>query len=83
LEKEMGVKKYVICLSDTAVSRMAELAARLQQAGFQVNLQLDATGVITGAADEAIVPRIRSMDGVRSIEEEQVFQLPPAGSDPA
>ena len=54
------------------------MAAALQEAGLRLGQTLPATGVITGAVEDATaLEAIAAVDGVAAVEQVQEIQLPP------
>ena len=53
---------------------------RLRQAGFRIEQSLEAVGVVTGSVPEEKMASIREIEGVKSIELEQEYQLAPPDS---
>ncbi len=74
----MAIKTYLVVANDAAFAQLGELADRLRAAGLHVTRQLDATGVVVGSADEAVLPTLQAVNGVAAIEEERTYQLPPS-----
>ena len=54
-----------------------EIAKELKANGFAVDQVLDEIGAITGAADDAVVPKLRSIDGVADVSPEGAIDIGP------
>jgi hypothetical protein len=67
----MRKARYLVTLDDRADMSMADLAVKLRAAGFEIAEQLDAIGIIIGQADDAVIERVRELDGVTSVEQER------------
>ena len=67
-----------VLVADDHVAAIDEVAAALQRAGLRLGEVLPASGVITGAVDDAAaIPALAGVDGVEAVEPEQEIQLPP------
>ena len=67
-----------VLVADEHIEAIDELAAALQEAGLRLGQTLPATGVITGAVeDAAALEAIAAVDGVAAVEQVQEIQLPP------
>ena len=53
------------------------LLADLERAGLKVEQVLDAIDVVTGKANEDAAPKLRKVEGVKSVEEEQAIDIGP------
>jgi hypothetical protein len=73
-----GQKKWVVTLSGRRP--LAELRADLEAAGFKIEQALEEIGVITGTAEREAVSKLRQVDGVESVEQDQEIDIgPPDG----
>jgi hypothetical protein len=61
--------------------QIEDLAERLKRAGMKVTSRHKEIGVISGSIDSDRLERLREVEGVSEVEEEQEFQLPPPGED--
>ena len=73
-----GQKRWVVSLSGHRP--LAEIRADLEKAGFKTEQALDAISVIIGIANQDIVDKLRHIEGVENVEEEQEIDIgPPDG----
>ena len=73
-----GQKKLVVTLSGRRP--FAAIRPELQAAGFNIEQTLEAIGVLTGTADQETIKKLREVDGVESVEQEQEIDIgPPDG----
>ena len=73
-----GQKKWVVTLSGRRP--LAEMRSDLEAAGFKIEQALDAIGVITGTAEPDAVSKLRQLEGVESVEQDQEIDIgPPDG----
>ena len=72
-----GHKRWVVTLSGHRP--LAAVRADLEHAGFKIEQSLDAIGVMTGIVEPDAVARLRQLDGVESVEEEQQIDIGPPG----
>lgn len=71
-------KTWVITASaDTPIEELSRALAKAGLLGIQV---LDELGIITGTADENVVPQLRRVPGVIDISEDPTFDVGPPGS---
>lgn len=78
--KKGGARKVVVTVDDDHMTSIGEVADRLRAAGVKVDGVMEATGMITGDADEVQAASLKGIKGVASVEEETGFQLPPPDS---
>ena len=72
-------KRIVVTIGDEHLPKIKSIAARLRSQGMKVDSVLEATGLITGAS--AKPSALKRVAGVKSVEEETRFQLPPPDSE--
>ncbi|NUS99789.1 MAG: ketohydroxyglutarate aldolase [Sphingomonas sp.] len=70
-----GQKRWVVTLSGHR--SLAEIQADLRHAGLKIEQTLEAIGVITGTASSEAVSKLRRLEGVESVEEEQEIDIGP------
>lgn len=71
-------KSWVVTTSgDRAVK---DIAKDLRAAGFSVDHVLDEIGAITGAADDRVVEKVRSIKGVTDVSPEGEIDIGPPGA---
>lgn len=67
----------VVSLDDDHLDRFDDVAAQLTDHGLRIDQVLRALGTVTGRIDPSRIVDIEGVDGVSSVEEEHVVQLPP------
>ena len=73
-----GQKKWVVTLAGHRP--LAKIRSELEAAGFRVEEALEAIGVITGTADEKVIGKLRHVEDVVSVEQDQEIDIgPPDG----
>ena len=73
-----GQMKLVVTL--TGRRSLAAICSELEAAGFKIEQTLDSIGVLTGTADQQAIGKLRDVDGVESVEQEQEIDIgPPDG----
>ncbi|TCK25608.1 hypothetical protein [Pseudonocardia endophytica] len=60
---------------------VADVVARLEAAGVQVDKVLEAVGVIVATVADGGVRALAEIEGVGSVEEDREVRLPPPDSD--
>jgi hypothetical protein len=60
--------------------RFDAVVAGLTQAGLAVEAEWPVTGTLAGTVTESLLPAVRAVDGVVSVEPEQTFRIAPPGS---
>jgi hypothetical protein len=61
-------QRISVILNDEALGRIQQIAGELSDAGMHVERQLPITGFIGGTATTEIIPALRAVDGVLSVE---------------
>jgi hypothetical protein len=80
-ETSIGTVEVTIAVDDASVERIADVAARLEQAGLRDAHAQSRIGVITGSVDEpALTSALEEVEGVAAVEVTRSFQLPPPDS---
>lgn len=74
------VKSVVVTVSDEALPKIRDVAARLADKGMTVERVLSSMGTISGQVASAGTAALASVPGVTSVAEEAVSRLPPSGS---
>lgn len=73
-----GQKKLVVTLSGRR--SLAAILPELEAAGFKIEQTLESIGVLTGTGDQEAIKKLREVDGVDSVEQEQEIDIgPPDG----
>lgn len=75
-------KSVVVTVADDALDSIQDVARRLTAKGLKVERVLPVTGVISGSCASNCVSSLRRVEGVLSVEDEAVADLPPPGSSP-
>lgn len=70
----------LISVDKNYLERLPEVANKLQIAGFKVKDQLDEIGIITGSISSDKVQPLSAIEGVSSVEYEEVYELAPSDS---
>lgn len=70
-----------VTVDDDHVDRIEDIVDQLRAAGLQVHQVLGSVGIITGEVTDAQRPAIAQVAGVASVQDQQMFQLPPPDSD--
>lgn len=74
-------RHVTVTVADSHAGDLAGVAGRLAQAGMQVEQVLAALGVITGSVEDTELASIEALPGVRGVEDQVSFQIPPPGAD--
>ena len=74
-------RSVTVVVADSHAGDVAAVAARLAQAGMQVEQVLVALGVITGSVDDAALSSLEDLAGVARIEQQRSFQIAPPDAD--
>jgi hypothetical protein len=74
-------RSVTVTVADSHTGAIDELAARLRQAGMDVEQVLGALGVITGSIDDAQLAAIEALPGVAAVEPQASFQIPPPDAE--
>ena len=70
-------KRLVVTVSDEKLADIHAVAGELSERGLEVDRVLPVTGVITGSLGSGSVAGLHGVEGVASVEEEAVSELPP------
>jgi homoaconitase/3-isopropylmalate dehydratase large subunit len=73
-------KSVIVTVADDELNKINQLANRLGDEGMKVDRVMPVTGVIAGSCAASRVADLKKVDGVMSVEEEVVAQLPPQDS---
>ena len=68
--------RIVVTVDPAALADIDAVARRLVRAGMTVDQILSATGIITGSADDAVVPGLGGLAGIVSVESDTDFRTP-------
>jgi len=74
-------RNLVVTVDDEHMTSLSDVADRLRAAGLTVKNVMDGVGAITGHGDASLTS-LRSIKGVKAVEEEPVLGVPPPGADP-
>lgn len=61
-------------------ARFAEVVEALQQAGLAVTAQQRTIGTLSGTVPADLIPALKAVDGVATVEQEGGFLIPPPES---
>ena len=76
-ESTAGPVRVVVAVDP---DRYADVVDALRGAGLAVKTQWPVTGTLAGTVREPLLPALRSVDGVVSVELDQTFRIGPPGS---
>jgi hypothetical protein len=69
-----------VSVDDEHLDDLPKVAARLREAGMQVERALPTIGTITGSVPASKLHAVRATEGVADVEESREYQLPPPDS---
>lgn len=75
------MRLVTVTVDEAHAGAIDEVAARLRDAGMDVDRVLGAIGVITGSVAASHLHRVAAVDGVASVEEQAGFKLPPPDAE--
>ncbi|MBL7498426.1 hypothetical protein [Frankia nepalensis] len=75
--EDIGV---IVTVDDAYLTRIAEVSAALRANGMHIDQALDDIGVITGSIAGTDSRSLANVEGVKAVEPERSFQLPPSDS---
>ena len=79
--KSSKPKSLIVTVADEALGSIESLADRLRNQGMKVNRVMPVTGTITGSAEASKVARLKKLEGVTRVDEEEIAaELPPPES---
>ncbi len=79
-KKTKNMKSVIVTISDEALNDIDNVAKQLKNTGMKVKQVMQATGVITGHTDSSKLADLKKVNGVMSVEEEVISNLPPPDS---
>lgn len=68
--------KVLVSVADEYLQRFTEVLDQLTEAGMAIERENRAIGVISGSIDANHISKIRSLEGVATVEESRQIQLP-------
>ena len=71
-------KSWIVTTSGERSTK--DIAKDLKAKGFTVDQVLDEIGAITGAADETVVPKLRTIDGITDLSADGAIDIGPPDS---
>jgi len=74
-------RAVTVTAADSHAGALDDLAARLRQAGMDVEQVLGALGVVTGSIDASQLAAIEALPGVGAVELQAGFQIAPPDAD--
>jgi hypothetical protein len=75
------VRLVTVTVDEAHAGAIDEVAARLRDAGMDIDRVLGAIGVITGSVAASQIPLVEAAEGVASVEEQTSFKLPPPDAE--
>lgn len=72
--KRAGNVNVLVTIDEAHRGKLAAVAADLEQAGMTVGETFELGGVIAGKVPTRMVGKLRSLEGVQSVEEEPIFE---------
>lgn len=73
--------KLSISVDDEHLSRFAKVLEDAEKAGMEIGAKHKDLGVATGSIDRDKIDSLRSVKGVKHVEEEREIRIPPPESD--
>jgi hypothetical protein len=73
-------KHLLVTLDDESLGRIDEVVAKLKKAGLTKVKKMESIGIVSGDADAEAVEKLKTVQGVRAVEESTWIQLPPPDS---
>ena len=75
------MRLVTVTVDEAHAGAIDEVAARLRDAGMDVDRVLGAIGVITGSVAASRLHLVEAVEGVASVEQQTSFKLPPPDAD--
>ncbi|ACB49943.1 hypothetical protein cce_0592 [Crocosphaera subtropica ATCC 51142] len=69
-----------ICVDDAHLSKIEQIAQKLQSSGMTVTQTLANIGIINGSISSEQLNHVAQIEGVETIERQQTYQLNPPSS---
>ena len=76
----MSEVKISVCLDDAHLHNIEKIAQQLQSAGVSVEQSLAGIGIISGSIDRDRIQSLYQIEGVKQIEQQEVYQIAPPNS---
>ena len=73
--------KVTVTVDDSHLGQIEEVTRKLADSGMTVEQTLPTIGIITGAVQAAQVRSLQHVSGVRAVEVDRHYQLPPPDSN--
>ena len=73
-EAESSNMNVLVCVGKSHRSKIKGIAKRLESVGMTVADLFETTGIIAGEVASADFSKLREVEGVTSVEEDQTFQ---------
>jgi hypothetical protein len=77
----MSLVRVSVSVDNAHLEDIDRLAERLQSSGMNVEQTLSSIGVINGSIESESIDNLSQIEGVRQVEIQQGFQLPPPNSE--
>ena len=75
------MRLVTVTVDEAHAGTIDEVAARLRDAGMDIDRVLGAIGVITGSVAASQLHLVEAVEGVASVEEQTTFKLPPPDAE--
>ncbi len=72
---------FLISVDDEHLDRFSEVVKSVEDAGVNVERQMEDIGVLTGSIDPEMVELLRNVEGVSHVERSREFQIAPPDSE--
>ena len=76
----MSQIKISVCIDDAHLPSVEKIAQQLQSAGVSVEQSLAGIGIISGSIDRDRIQSLYEIEGVKQIEQQEVYQIAPPNS---
>lgn len=76
----MSKVEVSVSVDDTHLNQIEQISQQLRQSGMDVKQTLSSIGVINGSIESDRLDNLTQIEGVRSVERQQGYQLPPPSS---
>ena len=76
----MSQIKISVCIDDAHLPSVEKIAQQLQSSGVSVEQTLSSIGIINGSIDRGKVNSLYAIEGVKQVEQQEIYQLAPPNS---
>lgn len=74
-------RQVTVTVADSHAGELDAVAGRLARSGMKVDQVLSTLGIVTGTVEDEQIAAVRRLPGVRAVEQQTTFQLPPPDAD--